>query len=231
MRDWRSYVDTRLGALRLERSEAEEVARELASHLEECYEALRAQGISEDEAFLRTCGESGNWAELKREVVLAKQEGRMSDRVRQIWIPGLVTLVAGWAVLGVVIWSETPPLMWESWRGARPGVILVPPLVILYWPWLLSLPWIGAAGAYLSRRAEATGWRVYLSGGFPVLAIAMVFAVTFPFALVVDAQVVPFFKATSMLANTVSWVVLPGIALWAGVALQAWWGGRAEVKG
>jgi len=215
MRDWRAYVEGRLGTLRLERTEADEVVRELAGHLEECYEALRAQGVSEEAAFSRAGAEAGNWAELRRGVILVK-EGRMSDRVKQIWIPSLVTL-SGWAVLGVVIWS---PLMWESWNAARRGVILFPPLVILYWPWLLSLIFIGAAGAYLSRRAKATGWRVYLSGAFPVLTVGVVFAVTFPFAFVVDAQVAPFFKITSMLANVVSWIVLPGIALWLGVVVE-----------
>lgn len=234
MRDWRAYVEGQLGALRLERAEADEVVRELAGHLEECYEALRAQGVGEEEAFSQACAEAGNWAQLRRGVISAK-EGRMSDRVKQIWLPSLVTLSVGWAVLGMAIWSGTPPLIWESWHAARRGVVLwasaggwtaAPPLVILYWPWLVSLPFIGAAGAYLSRRAKATGWRVYLSGAFPVLAVAVVFAVTFPFAFVVDTQVAPFFKVTSMLANVVSWILLPGIALWLGIVLQGWLGER-----
>jgi hypothetical protein len=219
MRDWRGYVEGRLGALRLERVEADEVVRELAGHLEECYEELRAQGVSEEEAFSQACAEAGNWAELRRDVILAK-EGRISDRVKQIWIPSLVTLFVGWGVLGVVIWSRTQP--WKEYDAAPVRVDLgtLATFVIRYWPWLLSLPFIGAAGAYLSRRAKATGWRVYLSGVFPVLAVAVVFAVTFPFAFVVDKQVAPFFNVPSMLANVVSWIVLPGAALWLGVVVE-----------
>jgi hypothetical protein len=229
MRDWRAYVEGRLGALRLEQVEAEEVVRELAGHLEECYEALRAQGVGEEEAFGRACAVAGNWAELRRGVISAK-EGRMSDRVKQIWIPSLVTLFVGWAVLGVVVWSGTNP--WKEYDSAPRRVDLetLAAVVIWYWPWLLSLPFIGAAGAYLSRRAKATGWRVYLSATFPVLAVAVVFAVTFPFALVVDTQVAPFFKVTSMLANVVSWMVLPGIALCLGVALQSMFVARTAVE-
>jgi hypothetical protein len=220
MRDWQGYVRQRLGALRLDPAEREEITRELAGHLEEYYEELRRQGLGEEEAFERTCARAGSWKQLRRAVLLAKQEGTMTDRVKQMWIPSLLTLVVGWVVLGVVIWSGTPPLMWESWHVARRGVILYPPLVILYWPWLVSLPFIGAAGAYVSRRARAAGWQIYLSGAFPVLAIGAVFAVTFPFAFVVDAQVVPFFKASSMLANVVSWMVLPGMALVLGIVVQ-----------
>lgn len=226
MRDWRAYVQGQLGALRLEPAEVDEVVRELAGHLEECYAQLRAQEVGEEEAYLRACAEAGNWAELKRGVISAK-ESRMSDRLKQIWIPSLVTLSVGWAVLGMTIWSGTPPLMWKQYDSV-PGPVPGFPQVILYWPWLLSLPIIGAVGACLSRRAKATGWRVYLSGLFPVLAVAVVFALTFPFAFVVDTQVAPFFKVTSMLANVVSWMVLPGIALWLGIAFQGWLGERRD---
>jgi hypothetical protein len=229
MRDWRRYVEGRLGALRLERTEADEVVGELAGHLEERYEALRAQGVGEEEAFSRTCAEAGNWAELRRGVISAK-EGRMSDRVRQIWIPSFVTLFVGWGVLGIVIWSKTQPWkQYEAVPGSVDGGILAA-FVTRYWPWLLSLPFIGAAGAYLSRRAKATGWRVYLSGVFPVLAVAVVFAVTFPFAFVVDKQVAPFFNVPSLLANVVNWIVVPGAALWLGVALQGKFARRTAIE-
>jgi hypothetical protein len=225
MRDWQAYVEGRLGALRLEQRESDEVVRELAGHLEECYDGLRAEGLDEEEAFTRACEQAGNWAELRRGVISAK-EGKMSDRVNQIWIPSLVTLFSGWGVLGLVIWSRTQP--WKQYDSTSHGIDLgiLALWVTLYWPWLLSLPLIGAAGAYLSRRAKGTGWRVYLSGAFPVLALGVVFAVTFPFAFAVDTEVAPFFKISSMLANVVSWIILPGIALWLGIVLQGWLGER-----
>jgi hypothetical protein len=84
MRDWRAYVEGQLGALRLERAEVDEVVRELAGHLQECYAQLRAQQeVGEEEAYLRACTEAGNWAELRRGVISAK-ESRMSDRLKQI---------------------------------------------------------------------------------------------------------------------------------------------------
>jgi hypothetical protein len=211
MRDWRGYVEERLGSLRIEQGEAEDVATELTEHLEECYSVLCGQGLPEKEAYAQTCAKAGNWDELRRKVNSAKREGTMTDRVKQIWVPSLVTLLASFAVMAVVIWAGIQPII------SHPGE---PRGVILYLPWLLVLPLIGAAGAYLSRRAEGNGWRVYLAGGFPALAIATIFLVTFPFAFFVDSHVVPGFKFSALAAMTVSWVILPGIALCIGVALE-----------
>lgn len=62
---------------------------------------------------------------------------------------------------------------------------------------------------------------MYVAGAFPALAIAFVFLITFPFALVVGPQVVPGFKLTELGAMTLSWVIVPGVVLCLGVALQA----------
>jgi hypothetical protein len=208
MRDWRGYVTENLGSLRLDGAEAEEVACELAGHLAECYEALRAQGLLEEEAFLRTCAEVGNWKELRRGVISVKEEGTMVDRVKQIWVPSLVTLLCSFVAFALLTWAGKEPVM-------RRGLIL-------YVPWLLILPLIGAAGGYLSRRAQGVGWRVYVAGAFPAVAIAVIFLITFPFAFAVgvDPRVVPGFKFTNLVSMAISWVIVPGIALWLGVVLQ-----------
>jgi hypothetical protein len=206
MRDWRAYVEERLGSLRIAQGEAEDVAAELTEHLEECYSVLCGQGLPEKEAYTQTCARAGSWEELRRRVNSAKREGTMTDRVRQIWIPSLVTLLASFMGMAVVLRAGIQPIQ--------------PRGVILYLPWLLALPLIGAAGGYLSRRAQAGRWRVYLAGAFPALAIAAIFLVTFPFAFFVDSRVVPGFKFSALAAMTVSWVILPGIALCMGVALE-----------
>ena len=211
MPDWRAYVRDHLGTVCGARAEDGEVIRELAGHLEECYEALRVKGIPEEGAVLQTCAEAGNWGELRRGIVSAKAEGMMHDRVKQIWLPSLITLLSSWVVLALLLWAGTRPVI------SHPGE---PRSLILYVPWLLLLPLIGAAGGYLSRRAQGVGWRVYVAGLFPALAMGAVLLVTFPFAFVINPQVVPGFKIISLAAVTVSWVVLPGIALCAGVALQ-----------
>ena len=135
----------------------------------------------------------------------------MSERVRQIWLPCLITLFVSWGLLALFLWAGIQP---HTWRVNHP------PAVPLYIEWLLVLPLIGAAGGYLSRRARASGWRVYLAGTFPALAMACVFLLVLPFRLVVDPSVVHDFDLRGMAAMAVSWVVLPGVALSLGVALE-----------
>jgi hypothetical protein len=214
MPDWNTYVRQHLGSLRLPPEDIRDVTDELAGHLEKCYEALRARGLSEEEALLQTRLQAGDWRQLRRGVNSERRRVPLMDRVKQIWIPSLLTLFAAWTILALLIIVGLRPLIWHS------GDV---PSVILYVPWLLLLPLVGAAGAYLSRRAKATGWRVYFSGAFPAVAIAIVFLLVMPFRLVIDPYVVHDFAWAGLAAMTVSWVVIPGIALCLGIALQGFW--------
>jgi len=211
MRDRYAYVQSHLGSLGVARVKQEEVVAELAAHLEEYYSSLRSTGMAEEDAFLQTCARAGNCKELRRELFLVQREGTMHERLKQIWIPSLVTLLSAWVALALPICAGTQPVILHP-GGARS--------VISYIPWLLGLPLIGAAGGYLSRRANGTEWHAYLVGTFPALAIAATFLLIFPFAFVIDPQVVPDFKLSALAAMNLSWVILPGIALCIGVALQ-----------
>ncbi len=212
MPDWRAYVRNHLAPLRRARAEEEDVASELADHLDEYYAALRAQGMPEEEAFARTCARVGNWNELRKEIAAANQEGTMRDRVQQIWVPGLVTLLSSYICLAFLQLAGARPLI------SHPGE---PSAMVFYLPWLFFLPLIGAVGGYLSRRAQGAGWRVYGAGSFPSVALGAIFLLLFAFAFVVDRQVPLQIKGTALAAMTVTWVLLPGIALSMGVALQA----------
>jgi hypothetical protein len=214
MRDWHAFVQERLGSLHGVQREREQITSELAGHLEEHYEALQAKGLGEEEAFAQTCARAGDWEEMRRGIASATQEGTVQDRIRQIWIPSLVTLVSSGAVLSLLIWTGARPII------SHPGE---PRGVILYVPWLLLLPLIGAVAGYLSRRAQATGWRAYVAGLFPALAMGLVMMLIFPFAFVINPQVAPQFKFISLMAMIVSWVIVPGIALCTGVVLQSLW--------
>lgn len=211
MRDWREYVRGHLVDLSLSTREASETVEELASHLEESYAALIASGMSEDEAFEHASSQVRDWVGLCREILSAKQEGKMNERTRQFWLPSLVTLITAFAVLAVIIRAGLLPMVSRAGESRR---------VIFCIPWLLVLPLIGAGGGYLSRRAGGTGLRMYFAGAFPSLAIAATFLMFFPFAFVIDPGVIPYFKFSSLAAETISWVVLPGMALSIGVALQ-----------
>ena len=211
MPDWSAYVREHLGSVDSALTGEEEIASELAGHLEECYAALRAQGIPEKEAFSRTCAQAGNWEKLRWGIASAKQEAMMHERVKQIWVPGLVTLLSSYIVLALLQWVGTRPLT------SHPGE---PRGVVFYVPWLLILPLIGAAGAYMSRRAQGKGWHVYIAASLPALALGAFFLLLFPLAFVIEPRVPLQIKGTAFVAFMLSWVILPGVLLSIGVALQ-----------
>jgi hypothetical protein len=211
MRDWREYVRKRLGGNRDRNSEEYQVIDELAGHLEEYYDALRAQGLAEGQAVRQAKMRAGNWEQLRAGICLAKREGSMSDRIRQLWIPGLVTLLLANVALTVMQRLHVEPLLvgvGKYWT------------LCVYLPWLLILPMVGAIGGYLARRAQGRGWHVYLAAGFPALVIGGLFLLILPLVLVFDRDVASHIEPSGMLAGLTSWVVLPGMALAAGVALE-----------
>jgi hypothetical protein len=212
MLDWLAYVNHRLSRLPLSEAEALQVMEELAAHLEDDYLSLRAQGVSESEAVRLACAQVSSWRELRRDILSAKLEGFMQNRVSQLWIPGLVTLFSAYALLALMQFAGLRAMT------SHPGE---PRGIVLYLPWILSLPLIGAVGAYLSRRAQATGWRVYFAASLPALALGVFFLLILPWSFVVDPQVPLHTKGTALAALMVSWVILPGFALCLGVALQS----------
>jgi hypothetical protein len=210
MHDWRAHARDHLGSLCGSRADEEEVELELAGHLEEFYEALRAKGMPEEKAFSETCARAGDWEELRSGIVGAMKEETMHDRIKQIWIPAAVTFFASYFVLALFEWVGIRFLI------SHPGE---PRGVVFYLPWLLFLPLTGAAGAYLSRRAQGDGWRVYLAASFPVLVLGALFLTIFLVVFAMNPQGLHT-KAASLVTVMVGWVVLPGIALCMGVALQ-----------
>lgn len=189
-----------------------QVREELAAHLEDAYLSLRAQDVSEQDAARLASEQVPSWLELRRKILAAKQEVLMHNRIKQIWIPGLVTLFSAYALLALMQFAGLRALT------SHPGE---PRGIVLYVPWMLTLPLIGAIGAYLSRRAQATGWRVYFAASLPALALGVFFLLLFPLAFVIDPQVSLSIKATALGAAIVTWVILPGFALCLGVALQS----------
>jgi hypothetical protein len=221
MRDWNAHVRKRLASLREIQRDREQIADELAAHLEEHYESLLSDGVAEEEAFARTCARTGNWQELSRRILSAKQEGTMTDRIRQIWVPGLVTLLTSYIVLAALQWWGTRPFV--MYGGEPRGIVF-------YVPWLLLLPFIGAVGGYLSRRANAAGWRVYLAASLPALALGAFFLLFFPLVFFIDRPVSLQIKGTALTAGIAGWVILPGIALCVGVALQGVHKSRTAIR-
>jgi len=211
MPDWRELVRQRLSGLALDAEEKDEVQVELAAHLEESYEVFCKEGLPEREALHRTFEQVADWRDLQRRIFIAKRSVHpMQKRMHQLWIPGFLTMT-----LSTVFLMTLQKLGFNarmvSWRDSD---------ILFYLPWLLSLPFCGAFGAYISSRAGGSRGTVLLASVFPVLALTAAFLLMFPIGLVIE----PIFNrpvdfsivATALLRDGIGWILIPGAALLVG---------------
>jgi hypothetical protein len=211
MPNWQELVRQRLSGLALDLAEGEEIHAELAAHLEESYELLCAEGLPRREAEERTLAQVTNWQDLQRKILIARRrEQPMQKRVHQLWFPGLLTLV-----------FSTIFLIALRNLGFQPRLVGNGPNGILFYaPWLASLPFFGALGAYLSARQGGLRGTALLASIFPAFALTAVFLLMFPIGIVVEWAIgipVDFgTAATALLRDGLDWILVPGVALLAG---------------
>jgi hypothetical protein len=213
MRDWKELVRTKLAGLAIEPEEQREVIEELAAHLEETCEALRGEGLTEQEGIRRALSQVPDWNDLRNKIRMARiKESNMNSRVKQLWLPSLLTYVLSMGFLALIqIFGPKPWVSFYTGDDMR-----TTPSLIVYIPWLAALPLIGAVGAYLSNRAGASVRTVLVSSIFPILPSIVVFAVVLPVGLIIDRQVGVKFVAAGLLQGVIGWVLIPGTALLAG---------------
>lgn len=185
---------------------------ELAAHLEETFEELRRQGLSEEAAAERTLSQVRDWQALRRKIQSARRkEEVMTDRVKHIWLPGFLTLFLSMMLLMAIQFFGPQPVFVSpsGWR-------MTAPVAVIYVPWLVSLLLIGAIGAYLAGRAGASPRAALLSILFPVLPYSVFFVIWIPVSLILDDRVEHNVMFSALLVGFLAWVVLPGVALLAG---------------
>jgi hypothetical protein len=206
--DWRRIVDEHLGAIHRNSRVRREVATELASHLEEVYEERRAQGVAEMAAFHCALAHVEDWHALAGRIARAKaEEGEMNHRTKSVWVPGLISLtLASVALAGVQRFGLAPHIVW-----LRSGLAFM-----LYIPWLIALPFVGALGAYASRRAGGRIMDRVASGLFPAFGVICALCVAAIFAIFVDRRVNSHVMAFGMAMFLLNWIVLPAAALFIG---------------
>jgi hypothetical protein len=207
MGSWQQRVRENLGACLPAREIPDEVVVELAFHLEEAYEEARAVGMSDDSAIELALKQVGDWRVLARNIRRAKsEEVRMNSRTKSLWLPALVTLLGASTCLALL-----------EYLGARPHLVWVGNVALtLYWAWLATLPVFGAMGAYLSRRAQSSTWARLAAGVAPALVMLIVMGLILPWGLAIDG--IHFFRLVSFGLGLTNWVVIPAVALLAGVA-------------
>jgi hypothetical protein len=209
MPDWNRLISERMGTLALSPEVRGEVVAELATHLEELYQACRARGASEPRAIEIALNQAADWEELGRKISDAKnEEGGMNERSKQFWLPGLVTLTASMAWLMM--------LQRWNWRPQAPFAYASPPLAP-YLIWLITQPVFGAAGAYFSRRNGGSRLTRLAAGIFP--SIAMLGLLIFIALTGFFVERNPFlWKHPAYFALVVfPWAIFPALALSLGV--------------
>ncbi|HEV2196147.1 MAG TPA: hypothetical protein VGR55_11230 [Candidatus Acidoferrum sp.] len=225
MPDWQKLVRKRLSGLALDAAEKDEVHAELAAHLEETYEGLLKEGEAEAAAIQRVLSLAGEWQDLRRKIQEARRKGNnMTNRVRQLWLPGFVTLFTSMSLLILIDFFGTRAQVVHVQPNDAYNVSLqlrswsvIAPVAVVYVPWLLTLLLIGASGAYLSYRAGASQRIVFLSILFPVLPYSTTFLIGFPLSLILgEKNFTHNIMFSAFLVGLVAWVLLPGAALLAG---------------
>ena len=211
MLNWQELVRQRLSGLALDIAERDEIHAELAAHLEESYELFCAEGLPQREAVERTLLQVADWQDLQRKILIARRRTQpMQKRVRQLWIPGFLTMM-----LSTIFLIALQKL------GFQPRLVGSGPNgVLFYAPWLASLPFFGALGAYLSARRGGLLGTALLASVFNAFALTAVFLLILPIEFVVDRVIgrpVDFDTvATELLRAGIDWILVPGVALLAG---------------
>jgi hypothetical protein len=212
MPDWDGLLREKLVGLSLEAGERREVIAELAGHLEESFEELQEQGLTEEAAVERALSQVRDWQSLRRQIQRARmKEYVMTDRVKQVWLPGFLTLfLSVMMLMAIQFFGPQPLFVSASGRG------MTAPVAVIYVPWLVSLLPIGAIGAYLAGRAGASARATFLSIMFPVLPHSIFFVIWIPVSLILGEHISHNTMPIALLMSLVGWMVLPGVALLAG---------------
>jgi hypothetical protein len=212
MPDWESVLREKLAGLALAPKERREVISELAAHLAEAHEAHLRQGVPAEEAVQRTLVQAGDWEELRLRIEISRsKENVMTDRVKQVWLPGFVTLFLSMMLL-LFVQLVGPQALFVSMHGWR----IMAPVAVVYIPWLLLLLPIGAIGSYMASRAGASRRAMLLAIAFPVLPYFVFFILALPAVLILGDHVAHNIMFSALFTGLFAWVLAPGLALLAG---------------
>jgi len=147
MPDWEELVGRRLGRMKLEPEERQEVVAEVAAHLEECYQELCAAGSPDPEGY--TLAQVPDWKALGRRIQSSK-EGPMNQTIRIVLcglLAGAVAVILGLSIsrlAGVEVHSVLAAARLSSalpgWSGA---IFHLPAGILMLWLYTAIRPKYG----------------------------------------------------------------------------------------
>jgi hypothetical protein len=225
--EWNEIVRKNLRNLRVTPEQREEVAQELAGHLEDLYEQLQESGHCESEALRLTMQATGNWKELAKKIRRAKrEEAVMNKRTQVLWLPGLVAFTTASILLmtlqHAVLSRPTVLLILEQIVRLRPTLWWKDQVDVIYFCWWVLLPLCGAAGAYLSRRAGGTRLACIAASLFPSIIMSFVFCFVLPVSIVLEKNTFVMQHPLYFALAFVNWTMVPGLALILGALPFLW---------
>jgi hypothetical protein len=149
-----------------------------------------------------------DWRGLGLRIEAARRkEDIMSNRVTQLWLPGIVTFVLSMGFLALAqIYGPKPWIL--SWGH--------PPMAVVFIPWLFALPLVGAVGAFLSHRAGGSRRAIFFSIIFPVVPFLAAILLITPVILAFDRFIAHNPVPASIPVAVLGLVFLPGVALLVG---------------
>jgi len=215
--DWREEASRRLADSRLSTAEREEVSRELAGYLEDLCSDAPAHGLDDSAAMQIAAAELHEDKHLGAHLYRARREGNMNDRTKQLWLPALTILLASISLLAFfefagfhayygVLWLRGPVRLGAAfWRFS------------IYNSWLFVLPFLGAAGAYWSRRAGSSRGMQAAVGLSPMLVFLAAFVAMVHFSFALDGVPPAKTLLPALAIAALRWVVIPGVALLLGI--------------
>jgi hypothetical protein len=214
--DWKAVVARNLKELDI--TAQEEVAAELASHLEDRYEHLLAQGMPDADAHRLVLEETPDWQEVAENIQRAKRgEELMNSRTKTLWLPGLVAFATASIVLMIlqrlVLLHPALLLSLERITGLRPTLWWKNQVDVIYICWWVLLPLCGAAGAYLSRRAGGTRLACAAASLFPSIVMLCIFCFVLPVSIVIDRNSFVMKHPLYFVLAMVNWTMVPSLAL------------------
>jgi hypothetical protein len=140
----------------------DEIASELAAHLEETYEAALSQGLTEAAALELTLQEVESWDALATDIRYAKsEEESMNNRTKGFWLPAMVNLLAAMTLLMLMQRAGMQPRL--IWVNAADGKFAM----VFYFPcsWLFPY-WEPQERTWRDARRPRT-WHASQRGSHP----------------------------------------------------------------